>query len=848
MMVALAAALDAAAPQTPEQNATGSLRVIVRDRTELPIGAARVHVTAGEVRLDATTTQNGIAELERVPVGRYDVRVEAPGFADGTATITVRRGNRATRELTLEIAAFVEQIDVSPPELDQRMAEAFATELSRSQIEALPEDPDELLAALIELAGGDAALRIDGFLDGTLPPGTRIESIRIRQDGSSAGATGSGTRIEIRTEPGGDRWRANASARLRDESLNGRNRFITQPPGGLTRVGSWSMTGPLVRHRTGLSFSVERAQSIEQLAINAAGLDGRLSALVRQPDDRLSVSARVDQSLSTRQTLRAEVRHSRQNALNQGLSEFDLPERAFTRRNDDGELRVGHNATVGSNNVHDARLQVRWRDNAAVPASLATAIRVPGAISSGGAQQQGGRRTREFEYEDEWMMPLGSKHQLTTGFNVTGGHYSGDEWRNAGGTFTFASLDDLAAGRPATFTQRLGNPSFSYALYRFGEFVQDDYRVRRNLSLNLGLRHEFQTHLNDRLRVAPRLGVRWTPSARLRTALSANYSVGLQPFLGSLYEQTLLVDGTRQREVVVSFPGYPDPFAAGSTAAGTAPGVIRTRDDLRMPSTRRIGVGLDQPFGRGTRLRLNYSRQYGRDLFRSVDANAPMDGVRPDPSFRNITRIQSTARSLNDSLQVTLSTGYQPRRLNANVSYTLGQAFNEMDGTLTLPPNSADLAQEWGPSRQDIRHRLNVSVNSDLWAGFRINSNVRAQSASPYTVTTGLDTNGDGVFTERPAGVGRNGARGVATKNVDMTITWGLNIGERPLPPTPPRRNQGPARPSPVVRVEMYAQGSNVFNFVNPQSFSGVQTSPFFGQATSAAASRRFTFGVRASY
>jgi hypothetical protein len=835
-------------PAPADAVASGSVRIIVRDRTDLPVGGATVVLIAGERRHEAMTAQNGQADLPVVPAGEYGLRIEAPGFAENTGALTVRRGRRASREVTLEIAALVEEVDVSPPALEQRMADAFTTELSGSEIEALPEDPDELLAALIELAGGDASVRIDGFLDGTLPPGTRIESIRIRQDGGGAGAGGGGPRIEIRTEPGGDRWRANASARIRDESLNGRNRFITESPDGLTRIGSWAVNGPLVRRKTGLALSLERAQSLEQQTLRAAGLDGTLSSLVRQPDDRLSWSVRVDQSVGSAQTLRLEVRNSRGTAINQGLSEFDLPERAITRESANGEFRVSHNATIAARVVHDARFQVRWRSNEASPASLATAMRVSGALGIGGAQQQGGRRTREFEYEDELMMPLGSRHQLTTGVNVIGGHYEGDEWRNAGGTFTFASLDDLAAGRPATFTQRQGDPHFSYSMYRFGEFVQDEFRVRRNLRLNFALRHEFQTHLSDYTSVAPRVSANWTPSASYRTSFSASVSVAQQPFVGSLYEQTLLVNGLRQRDIVITNPAYPDPFAGGN-ASLRVPGVIRARDDLRMPMSRRASFNVDQPIGRATRLRLNYTRQQGSRQFRSVNLNAPEYGVRPDAAFSNITEIQSSGRSRNDSLQINFSTAYQPRRLNVSASYTLGEALNDTDSALTLPPDSHDLSSEWGPARQDVRHRFSANFNSDLWAGFRVSGNVRAQSAPAYTITTGLDTNGDGVFNERPAGVGRNSARGARSATMDGTVTWGWNIGQRPPSPAQARRRaNGNAAANPYVRLELYAQANNLTNAVNAQGFSGVQTSPFFGIATSAAAPRRFTFGARFSY
>jgi hypothetical protein len=268
-------------------------------------------------------------------------------------------------------------------------------------------------------------------------------------------------------------------------------------------------------------------------------------------------------------------------------------------------------------------------------------------------------------------------------------------------------------------------------------------------------------------------------------------------------------------------------------------------------------VGVDRTLTSWARLRANYSHQIGRNLFRSRDLNAPVDGVRPDPNLRNVTLVESAARSQNRSLEVNVMLNYRPRRFSANVGYTLGEALNETDGALSLPPNSFDLSHEWGPSRQDVRHRVFASMNTDVKAGFRLNMNVRAQSASPYNITTGLDENGDGQTNERPAGFVRNAGRGEPTTNVDMGIVWERSVGRRVA--LNAQRGGGGAggggrdgganrSPEGIFRFEIFARASNVLNLVNAQNFSGVITSPFFGRATSAAAPRRLVLGMRAFF
>jgi hypothetical protein len=830
----------------------GTLRIVVRDATGLPISGAEVVVAEadGKAVAEARTGDNGISDVAGLVPGAYRLTIRSPGFEAATLTdLNVRSNSRLTREVTLKIAAFVEDIEVQPAVEDRTLAEAFTTQLSDDQLAALPEDPDELADVLAQLAGSDAEIRVDGFADGTLPPGTQIESVIIRYD-VSASTSGGGPRVEIRTQPGGDRWRATMSARMRDEALNARNAFSDQRPSGQTKQYNWTVNGPVIKNRTGVSLSLERAITTDQQAVRAGLPDGALfSALVPRPSERLGGNARVEHAISPRQRLRVDIRQSNEDASNQGIGEFDLPERAFARTRQNGTLRVGHSATLRGQVTNDLRIVTSWQSSESTPGSTTTAIRVPGSLSFGGAQTQGGRASRTLEVENELRLTVHQRHQISSGMSVSGGHYHGDEWANAGGTFTFASLDDLAAGRPTSYTQRLGDPAFSYALYRFSAYVQDDIRVRKNLVVNAGVHQEWQTHLSDWQNVAPRLGVNWTPSAKWRTSLRAGFSVSYQSFQGNLYEQTLLVNGVRQSDLVIESPSYPDPLQGGLLTESLPPGIIRSDRGLVMPSTRRLTFGIDQPFGRIGRVRVNYSRQRGRRLFRSIDVNAPLDGVRPDPGVRNVTLLQSTGRSLNDSLSINASFNYPRYRLSANGTYTYGEQRNDSDGAFALPPDSGRLDLEWGPSRQDIRHRFDLSANSGIGFGFRFSTNVRLQTASPYTITTGADSNGDGVSNERPEGVGRNSARGSGTRNVDFTLTWGHGFGERATPPArTPRPGATPPRANPWVRMELYVQAQNALNLVNPQSYSGVLSSPFYGHPTSAAAPRRIALGFRFYY
>lgn len=847
--------------QTVSVRPFGSVHLTVRDVTGLPVPGAYIALTVSDgSKLTSTTNDRGEAAFDGVRIGVCSGVVAAAGFsAFAIEPFTIGPDDRIARTVTLQLPALVEEISVVPTADDQVLVDAFGTQLTPDQLVALPEDPEELAVVLQQLVGADADIRVDGFSGGRLPSGTQIQSVRIRYDVGAA-SSGAGPRVEISTAPGGDRLRNNATMSVRDEALSGRDAFSGRRPVGQTQQYSWNLNVPVVRNRTGLSVSVDGASSMGNQSIHAATPAGIYTELLEQPSNALGIWTRLEHRLNSSQSIRADFGHHGGEALNQGIGQFDLPERALTRNESQSELRIGHHATIRRRWVNDLRLTLGRESTEASPVKNAPTIRVLDAFADGGADERGGRTSTTLDFGEELQFSFRRLHQITAGVSISGGNYQGNETDNSLGTFTFASLASFDAHAPETFTQRIGDPNYSYSMYRFGSYIQDDYRIRRNLMVNLGFRHDFQTHMRDWVNLSPRIGASWTPSLKSRTTLRGSLGLFYLPLDAGTYQRITLVDGVRQRDLVIASPGYPDPFSAGTTEVGALPSIIRAKADLDSPSQRRYTLGVDQPIGKLFRFRSTFVHQTGHNLWRSRNANAPVNGIRPNASFLNITELETTGRSQNDSLQAELSVSYPPRRLSAGINYALGSAMDEADGPFSLPPDSNDVTREWGPAFGDVRHRVNASLNTDLPAHFRISANFRAQSASPYNVTTGIDSNGDGVPNERPAGVGRNSARGEWTRNLDINVAWSLGIGQRR--PIPGSTDDGPsvaggqsrvrpdmspskARDNAVVRLEIFARAANALNLVNHQTFSGVITSPFFGLPTSAGAARRLVLGTR---
>ncbi len=138
------------------------------------------------------------------------------------------------------------------------------------------------------------------------------------------------------------------------------------------------------------------------------------------------------------------------------------------------------------------------------------------------------------------------------------------------------------------------------------------------------------------------------------------------------------------------------------------------------------------------------------------------------------------------------------------------------------------LATEWAPIAGDRRHRIAFSVNSQALRNLNATLSLATNSGTPYTITTGLDDNGDLIFNDRPAGVGRN------TVRTTSQYTWSLNAAY--------------TMQVAAHRVVLMANATNLTNHANLSGFTGVMTSPFFRTATSVTNPRRIDFGLTFSF
>lgn len=860
--------------QTPPRR-DGKLLVTVMDPTGGVLPGATVTIVGEEAATKAVavapakTSDRGLATIEALALGRYTIQGEFPGFETGVLKdVRVRTGDNK-QTLTLRLKKMEDSVTVSrdPREAASDRAGLFGSALTREQIAALSEDPEEMRRQLLEIAGPDAVMMIDSFEGAQLPPKAQIRSIRVSRDQFAAESHfAGGVHIEIITQPGIGPLRGGVNTNYSGSKLESRNPFApTKGPAANNGFGL-NIGGSLIKNRSSFSLSVSGSKSYTSPILRAALPGGTRSETLnlRQPNDSVFGYGQWDLALTKDQTLRTWFSLDRYAVKNAGVGGYDLPERAYWTEDRYWTVRVQESGPIGRRGYLNSRVSIGRTDSDYHSQTEAPTIRVLDAFTNGGAQRTGGRRS--------WGIGVGSDidyvrgaHSLRAGIQLDGLVYRSNEALDYLGTYTFASLADYEAGRPRSYTRRTGNPRVKYNNLYAGVYLQDDIRLSKSFTVSPGIRYETQTHLSDYNNVAPRFGFTWSPFKSGKTTLRASAGIFYEWVSTGTYEQTLRIDGFRQQELNVLNPNFPDP---GLTGVIPATNRYLYSDNVRMVRTNRLSVGVQQTMTTRFSLGASYSDSRGANVARGDNLNAPVSGIRPDPAYANVIQVISDAenrsRSLTTNFSVRLATPsptlnqafFNWRRVNVSGSYTLSKAENNSDGTFAVLASN-DLATEWGPSFGDVRHRVQMSIGLAMIKNLGVNLNVRANSAGPYNIRTGADDNGDLVFNDRPVGVGRNSARGSGAWNLDGNFSYGFGFGKRrvTLPPGVMITSAGgvtvnpnAAQEAPRYRVGLNVRISNLTNHRNLGGYSGVMTSPFFGKAQSVTGVRKVYLSTNLSF
>jgi hypothetical protein len=878
ILLLLCAVAVAPRPAQAQAAREGRLIVTVVD----PSGAVVPGATVAVVGLDEATkrktidpvktSDKGVATIAGLVPGRYSIQGEFPGFDLGLLRDVRVKSGDSRHVLVLPLKKLTEEVTVGrdPQASASDRAGTFGTALTREQVEALSDDPDEMRRQLQDLAGPGAVFRVDSFEGQQLPPKAQIKSVHITRDMFAAENHMAGMMfIDIITQPGIGPLRGSARFGFYDSAFEGRNPLIPKKGPAQSRSFGGSLGGSLLKEKSSFSISVNRSSSYETPNLYAATLAGtRAENLnLRRPSENTSVSGLFDYAITRDQTLRVSFYRFASSVENQGVGAYDLAERAYSTENKSLNLRVQEAGPLGRRFFTNTRFSLNVSDNTSRSAMEAPTVVVNDAFTGGGAQRGGGRHTRTFTLQSDLDYVRGIQ-SWRMGIQLDGGRYRSDDASNYLGTYTFESLAAFEAGRPRTYTRRTGDPGIAYWNLQAGFYVQDDLRIRRGLTLSPGVRVEAQTHVRDTVNVGPRFGVTWAPFKSGKTTLRASAGIFYDWLSAGTYEQTLRVDGVHQQELNVVSPSYPDPGVFG-----VVPPTNRYLVDsgMQLPRNTRVSAGIQQQITKLVRVGGTYSDVRTHGVLVGRNLNAPVDGLRPDPLLANIIEAVSEGRSRTRSLSASMNISFSPpappatsgprfdwnRGLSLSTSYFVGKSENNTDGAFSIPA-SGNRATEWGPSSSDTRHRVSFGISSSALKNFNAMISVTASTGMPYTIRTGYDDNGDLVFNDRPAGVGRNTARARGQWNSYGYFTYTIGFGKRsvPLPPGITIRSSGgdvmvssmPSGDAARYRLMIMLNVNNLTNHANYTGYSGLMTSPFFMRPTTVSGVRRIELSTGFSF
>ena len=896
------------------------VRGVVSDELGGVIVGARVSLRDDQGKIqDTVSDANGVFRFNGLAPGNYSIIVAQTGFSEFQQTgIVIASGQTKTVDVTLKVAQLEGQVTVDPGATlnTDPNANKSATVLKGKDLDALSDDPSELAAELTALAGpaagpSGASVFVDGFTAGpTLPDKQSIREIVINQNPFSAEweRIGFGN-IQILTRPGGGQIHGGGAFMFSDASLNSRNPFAGNRPSYQRRIYDANVNGPLSK-RSSFFVAFSHREIDDTVAVNAETLDENLQPVtvneaVITPRRFTFISPRFDFQLNKDHILSARYHHNSSDNENQGVGNFSLASRGFRFSDQLHIFQLIETAVLSPRIANEVAFQYIWYYIQQTTNDPSTGLTVLDSFNGGGSQIGHYTFDRgEGELRDYMTMTMG-RHSLKFGARLRWAHISDIAPTNFGGSFTFSGgaapaldannniipgrfidIDSLERYRRTLLFQQLGFSPPQVRLHGggasqltianggefaevrqwdVGPFIQDDWKVRPDFTLSMGLRYQYQTNIRSKMLFAPRLSFAWTPWAKgngsPKTVVRGGAGVFYDLIRTNIALQANRFNGANQTQYIVDDPLLLDLFpnvpSDADLAALNQPQTIWNKEtSLTQPYFLQSSISVERSLPRNVTLSLSYVNTRGLHQLRARNINAPLfaNGPRPLPTSDNIYQYE-TSGIYKQQLFVVASTMRLNPRFSLNANYTLGKGEGDTDGQGSFPSEPYNLTTEFGRASTDIRHRFTLAGNIETRWGLSFSPLIVATSGAPFNITTGADNNDDSLFVDRPAFatdlnrpsvvntqfgafdllplpgsriIPRNFGNGPGYFSVNLRASKTINFGK-------PAATQGRGPEVRPYRLTFSVAVANLFNRTNPGPRIGNLTSPLFGESNSLA-------------
>jgi hypothetical protein len=917
----LIAILPGALTTNAQQIISGAaLSGTVTDENNAFLGGAAVSARNLETNQTQTTISaaDGTFRFLYLPVGDYEIKADLTDFSPTSRNLTLTVGQTLEIKLELKVKAVEARVEVTS---DVPLIETARTQISET---VLPRDVENLplngrnfldLALLLPAVSRTNTGSVQRFAETSAVPGTGISIAGQRNlansfivDGSSAnddsvelagtyysqevirefqvvtnGAVAefgraSGGFINIVTQSGTNDLRGKIYGFLRNERFDARNPLApTKDP--LTQVQYGANFGaPIIKNRTFFFGNFEQTRRNDSNVItispaNVAAINNRLTAagyrgqliqtgLVPGGFDTTNLFGRVDHEFSPKNLFTATYNFYDLKAINaRSVGGLNAVSRGTNLNNQDHTVNTQNITTFGANALNELRFQFRSSRLSAPPVdNVGAAVNISGAANFGTATTSPTARDIDLYHLSDSFGATLKKHSLKFGAEFIYNNLNIEFPGALQGVYTFTNLANFLSGNYSQFQQAFGAPSQKQKNPNFGIFAQDEWKARRNLTFNLGLRYDLQ-FLPDPIKtdtdnVAPRFGFAFSPDEK--TVIRGSFGLYYDRIPTRATSNALQRDGSKYIVVVLSpaspvAPVFPNVLASQPTALTIKPGITRIDPEIENSSSRQANLQIERELPFDASVSIGYLYLRGMHIILSRNVNVPrctaaIDAnlCRPDPNFGNISRYEGSGDSYYNGMVLSFNKR-QGDWATVRLSYTLSKSIdNTGNFFFSTPQDNFNLRDERGLSDNDQRHRLTLSgtfntprtienkLIRNIFGGFQVSYIFTYASRLPFNIVTGNDRNGDTNNNDRPFGVGRNTGRGFDFASFDLRLSRHFRLTER-------------------LNLELLAEGFNLFNRANysvPNNTFGTGTAPLaaFGKPTAAFDPRQIQFGFRFNF
>ncbi|HUK13463.1 MAG TPA: TonB-dependent receptor [Thermoanaerobaculaceae bacterium] len=904
------------------QISTGAVELLVSDTGKLPLPGATVKLTGSETGFERTTVTDagGAARIAAVPPGTYVIRVELPGFRPvAEENLALRIGQVLRINVTLQLESKkTEAVTVSgeAPLVDVVKTDS-STNIVPEQIQSLPvADRDFQKLAFIApgvqrerggyrfISGGpvigaggnasDATIMVDGvdFTD----PALGLARVQFSQDavsefrvinnrfdteiGGSAGGA-----LSILTRSGTNELAGTVFGYYRADSLRARS-ALAQPCGAISGCNNYdrgqygfTLGGPITKDKTHFFLSTEYIKTDDvPLIFRPGGAFASQAADIPHPWNQAMLFASVDHSISDSQRFAVKYTYDRYREDNFHVGGVSDQSWGNQLNRDNWNLTLEHTLAPSPNYLNELHLQVGARKydeptNSTAPEewfsvgnTLKTGTNTTGDILGDGT---------EWEIRDTAHV-YGAKHEVKVGLSFQ--HLNEESSIPTFSNGTIIYYNDTRA-LPIEYLYGVGSADVHLSTDIWGVFVQDDWRLAPNFTLDYGLRWDLDTNGNDpdfrsplvpngRKRdtdnYQPRVGFSWDVAGDGANLVRGGAGRFVGRFLLVPAFTELQQNGFTGRKLYTRVSGvlFGLPYSSGTwldpTHLSTSgillpPSVTMLAQDYKNPYADQATLGWTKRLG-GTGLFFDTEAVYvkGHDEICVTDTNWTGNAThaRINPAYTNIATYTNDGRSEYKALVLSLNGMIAGQHL-VTASVTLADKKNLSDDfspvyTAGYPNDPHNPDGEWGRSQADERYRVVLSGVFKLGWNVTVAPILEYGSGQPWTKRLGYDYNGDGYNSDRAPGVGRNAQEGPVYRNVSLRITKAFPIAT-------------------AGRLEIIAEAFNLFNSVNydvnsvnsGQYLSGPTianpnapyvANPLFGTYSSTLPAREVQLGVRWSF